>query len=189
MKDRNHGTSEWTNETHGTDERTIQCSSPRRNRPFFAKNDRFRRLNYCAKYNQVPSPTLPKKKTQHKRTSWIWKASSRVGASTTANSLCGFSNRAWRIGMANAPVLPEPVSASPITSLPCLVRHRNGRSPRQIMSMEQGSRGGTEFLYEQAFLDPRVGVECIQLRTNLTKNEQQISYNLVLGTRVCTRCW
>ena len=48
----------------------------------------------------------------------IWKASSRVGVSTRANSLCGFSRRLCRMGSANAPVFPDPVSARPIMSLP-----------------------------------------------------------------------
>mmetsp|Transcript_4574 Transcript_4574/g.9627 ORF Transcript_4574/g.9627 Transcript_4574/m.9627 type:complete len:281 (-) Transcript_4574:712-1554(-) len=51
-------------------------------------------------------------------TSWIWKASSRVGARMTAKSRCGLLRRAWRMGRANAPVLPLPVSARPMTSRP-----------------------------------------------------------------------
>lgn len=48
----------------------------------------------------------------------IWKASSLVGVSTRANNRWGVSSSAWRIGKAKAPVFPEPVSASPMTSLP-----------------------------------------------------------------------
>lgn len=48
----------------------------------------------------------------------IWKASSLVGVSTRANNRWGASSSAWRIGKANAPVFPEPVSASPMISLP-----------------------------------------------------------------------
>ena len=48
----------------------------------------------------------------------IWKASSLVGVRMQANSFWGFSRRACKIGRTNDPVLPEPVSARPITSLP-----------------------------------------------------------------------
>lgn len=48
----------------------------------------------------------------------IWKASSLVGVRTRANNRWGVSNSAWRIGKAKAPVFPEPVSASPMMSLP-----------------------------------------------------------------------
>ncbi|CAN8030289.1 unnamed protein product [Ixodes persulcatus] len=48
----------------------------------------------------------------------IWKASSRVGVSTRANRRCGVSRRACRMGRAKEPVFPDPVSASPMTSLP-----------------------------------------------------------------------
>ena len=48
----------------------------------------------------------------------IWNASSLVGVRTKANNRCGFSSSAWRIGRANAPVFPEPVSARPIKSFP-----------------------------------------------------------------------
>lgn len=36
----------------------------------------------------------------------------------SAKYLCGFSRSACKIGIANAAVFPDPVSASPITSLP-----------------------------------------------------------------------
>lgn len=49
----------------------------------------------------------------------IWNANSLVGVSTNAKYLWGFSNKACSIGRANAPVLPEPVSARPMMSLPC----------------------------------------------------------------------
>lgn len=48
----------------------------------------------------------------------IWKASSLVGVRTRANNRWGTSSSAWRIGKAKAPVFPEPVSASPMMSLP-----------------------------------------------------------------------
>lgn len=48
----------------------------------------------------------------------IWKASSLVGVRTRANNRWGVSSSAWRIGKAKAPVFPEPVSASPMISLP-----------------------------------------------------------------------
>ena len=41
-----------------------------------------------------------------------------VGVSISAYSFPGESNKDWRIGRANAPVFPEPVSAKPIISLP-----------------------------------------------------------------------
>ena len=41
-----------------------------------------------------------------------------VGVSIRANSRVGLSNKPCRIGRAKAAVLPEPVSANPITSLP-----------------------------------------------------------------------
>ena len=48
----------------------------------------------------------------------IWNASSLVGVRMQANSFCGVSSRACKIGRTNDPVLPDPVSAKPITSLP-----------------------------------------------------------------------
>ena len=48
----------------------------------------------------------------------IWMASSRVGERTRAYSSCGLSIRPCRTGSAKAPVLPEPVWARPIMSLP-----------------------------------------------------------------------
>jgi len=48
----------------------------------------------------------------------IWKASSLVGVRTRECSRCADARRHWRIGRANAPVFPEPVSARPITSRP-----------------------------------------------------------------------
>lgn len=48
----------------------------------------------------------------------IWKASSLVGVKINAKYLCGFSKSACSIGRANAAVLPDPVSANPIMSLP-----------------------------------------------------------------------
>ncbi len=41
-----------------------------------------------------------------------------VGVSTSANRRVGVSSRAWRMGRAKAPVLPDPVSARPMMSLP-----------------------------------------------------------------------
>ena len=54
-----------------------------------------------------------------KNWSRIWNANSRVGVITRqANRLSpGEFNSAWITGIAKAAVLPEPVSASPITSL------------------------------------------------------------------------
>lgn len=57
----------------------------------------------------------------------IWKASSLVGVSTRANNRWGVSSSACRIGKAKAPVFPEPVSASPMTSLP--ERRSKGQKP------------------------------------------------------------
>lgn len=48
----------------------------------------------------------------------IWKANSRVGVRIKPNKRWGFSKRAWRIGIANAPVFPDPVSAKPMISFP-----------------------------------------------------------------------
>ena len=41
-----------------------------------------------------------------------------VGVRIKANKRCGLSSRACRIGRINAAVLPEPVSANPMISLP-----------------------------------------------------------------------
>lgn len=49
----------------------------------------------------------------------IWNANSRVGVNISAKYLCGFSSSACNIGSANAPVLPDPVSARPMISFPC----------------------------------------------------------------------
>lgn len=49
----------------------------------------------------------------------IWKANSLVGVRTNAKYLWGFANSVCKIGKANAPVLPDPVSANPIISFPC----------------------------------------------------------------------
>mmetsp|Transcript_18827 Transcript_18827/g.47528 ORF Transcript_18827/g.47528 Transcript_18827/m.47528 type:complete len:284 (+) Transcript_18827:711-1562(+) len=49
----------------------------------------------------------------------IWMASSRVGDSTRQNSACGLSSSSCSTGSAKAPVLPDPVCASPMMSLPC----------------------------------------------------------------------
>ena len=48
----------------------------------------------------------------------IWNANSLVGVKIKAKYLCGFSRSDCKIGRAKAAVFPEPVSASPITSLP-----------------------------------------------------------------------
>ena len=48
----------------------------------------------------------------------IWKASSRVGVKIKANIFWGLSRSACRMGSAKAPVLPDPVSASPMLSFP-----------------------------------------------------------------------
>lgn len=48
----------------------------------------------------------------------IWYASSLVGAITHANNPRGSSHNFCRIGSANAAVLPEPVEATPMMSLP-----------------------------------------------------------------------
>eukprot|EP00241_Pyramimonas_parkeae_P013983 CAMPEP_0114265946 /NCGR_PEP_ID=MMETSP0058-20121206/24280_1 /TAXON_ID=36894 /ORGANISM="Pyramimonas parkeae, CCMP726" /LENGTH=75 /DNA_ID=CAMNT_0001383259 /DNA_START=57 /DNA_END=284 /DNA_ORIENTATION=- len=48
----------------------------------------------------------------------IWMASSRVGESTNAKYGWGFFNKFSRIGSAKAPVFPDPVCASPMTSCP-----------------------------------------------------------------------
>ena len=41
-----------------------------------------------------------------------------VGVKTNAYSLCGLSSNVWITGIANAPVLPDPVSARPMISFP-----------------------------------------------------------------------
>ena len=51
----------------------------------------------------------------------IWKANSLVGVNIRAKYLWGFWIKACRIGIAKAPVFPEPVSASPITSFPEII--------------------------------------------------------------------
>ena len=48
----------------------------------------------------------------------IWNANSRVGTSTQANKGDGVVINACSIGIANAAVLPDPVSARPMMSLP-----------------------------------------------------------------------
>lgn len=52
----------------------------------------------------------------------------RVGESTQANRTWGVSKRAWSMGSAKAPVLPEPVCASPIKSFPETVIIENKRT-------------------------------------------------------------
>ena len=47
----------------------------------------------------------------------IWKANSLVGVNTRPKSRCGLSSKACSMGKAKAPVLPDPVSARPMTSL------------------------------------------------------------------------
>eukprot|EP00967_Tisochrysis_lutea_P069144 scaffold90789_cov30-Tisochrysis_lutea.AAC.3 len=49
----------------------------------------------------------------------ICRASSRVGETMSPKSGCGFSSSWLSTGSPKAAVLPEPVSASPITSRPC----------------------------------------------------------------------
>lgn len=53
----------------------------------------------------------------------IWKANSLVGVSTKAYNLCGLSSNVCRMGNANEPVFPEPVSAKPMISLPSQNKH------------------------------------------------------------------
>lgn len=53
----------------------------------------------------------------------IWNANSRVGVRTKAKYLWPVFNKACKIGMANAPVLPDPVSAKPIISRPIRVNY------------------------------------------------------------------
>lgn len=48
----------------------------------------------------------------------IWKANSLVGVNINPKYRWGFCSNACKIGKANAPVLPDPVSARPITSFP-----------------------------------------------------------------------
>mmetsp|Transcript_29605 Transcript_29605/g.104291 ORF Transcript_29605/g.104291 Transcript_29605/m.104291 type:complete len:240 (+) Transcript_29605:922-1641(+) len=73
--------------------------------------------------------SMPPTTQQHRRpmprpkasnTSWICTASSRVGASATAKRREGWSSSLCRMGSANAPVLPDPVSARPMTSRPAM---------------------------------------------------------------------
>ena len=52
-----------------------------------------------------------------------------VGVSTRAKSRVGLSNKACRIGRAKAAVLPEPVSANPIMSLPTVTTTQNVDRP------------------------------------------------------------
>ncbi len=49
----------------------------------------------------------------------------RVGVRTSANTPYGSSDSLWRIGSANAAVLPLPVLAHPRQSLPCVVNFKN----------------------------------------------------------------
>ena len=51
--------------------------------------------------------------------------SSRVGDITQANRGYGLSSSCWMTGIANAAVFPEPVSASPMMSLPLSVYGRD----------------------------------------------------------------
>ena len=46
-----------------------------------------------------------------------------VGVSINANNLDGVSKSACKMGRANAPVFPDPVSASPMMSRPALINH------------------------------------------------------------------
>jgi hypothetical protein len=48
----------------------------------------------------------------------VRRSTHRVGARITANKRCGVFNRDCKTGIAKAPVFPDPVSASPITSWP-----------------------------------------------------------------------
>ena len=68
-------------------------------------------------------------------------ASSRVGESTSAKKGDGLSSSACRMGSAKAPVLPEPVCARPITSLPGgEVRGREGGGWRRARSGGEGAQ-------------------------------------------------
>lgn len=62
-------------------------------------------------FNPMPDPS-------DSNVSAIWIASSRAGATTSAKKGCTCFRSACMIGMANVPVLPEPVCASPTTSFP-----------------------------------------------------------------------
>eukprot|EP00697_Spironema_sp_BW2_P003779 gnl/Spiro4/15031_TR8101_c0_g1_i1.p2 gnl/Spiro4/15031_TR8101_c0_g1~~gnl/Spiro4/15031_TR8101_c0_g1_i1.p2 ORF type:complete len:134 (+),score=1.94 gnl/Spiro4/15031_TR8101_c0_g1_i1:41-403(+) len=71
--------------------------------------------------------SIPPTKTTHLRLmedpkasncSPICIANSLVGANITAYSGCGLSNKVCKMGNAKAPVLPDPVCANPIISLP-----------------------------------------------------------------------
>lgn len=55
----------------------------------------------------------------------IWNANSLVGVRTSVWSRCGEASSDWRMGRAKAPVLPEPVSARPMTSLPAGAEETN----------------------------------------------------------------
>jgi len=78
----------------------------------------------CAIISMPPTSTAqrtPIREPTASTCSAIWMASSRVGDSTSAYSSCGLSIRPCRMGRLKAPVLPDPVCASPITSLPACV--------------------------------------------------------------------
>lgn len=72
----------------------------------------------------------PRHAPRELKVSRIWKASSRVGASTRQkNPRRPFvSARSWRTGSAKAAVFPEPVSARPITSRPIYSYKCRGKS-------------------------------------------------------------
>ena len=79
----------------------------------------------------ITAVLMPMEAPNASNCSAIWKASSRVGASTREKRRAGAASSACRMGMAKAPVLPEPVSASPITSRPASVAGRDSAWMRE----------------------------------------------------------
>ena len=81
----------------------------------------------------------------------IWKASSLVGVRTRVWSRWAEFSRDCRMGSANAPVFPEPVSARPITSFP-VGSHGVGMTERagkvSTCVINIGGEGTSRILYE-----------------------------------------
>lgn len=68
--------------------------------------------------------------------------SNLVGESTQAKNACGDSRRACNMGSAKAPVLPEPVCASPIRSLPVKLIYsiKNNKSTRNYQQNKKKTK-------------------------------------------------
>lgn len=76
-------------------------------------------FKYVSTPSNVHVPVLtPMLEPRASNCSAIWKASSLVGVSMSVCSLWAEARSDCRMGRANAPVFPEPVSAKPITSFP-----------------------------------------------------------------------